>query len=86
MTKNWTAEWYKLGGWRAINKVLLELAAKDVETAFISNFEILPENLNKDILAEIFNEDSSAWRMKTDEEGNLVCYKRNIRKQKPCSS
>lgn len=72
MSANSTIMWYQKY-WSLINKWLSEMAAKDVDTVYIGNFEFVPGNLDKSTLIEIFNADSSSWRLGLDEESDLVC-------------
>lgn len=72
MSKGRTTDWY-LKYWSVLNQWLSELAAKHVRRVYICNYEIIPDNIDKPQLIEIFNSDSNSWKMVMDEDGDLVC-------------
>lgn len=72
MANDATVRWYETF-WSTFNLWLSEMAAKNIKRVYINNFEFIPENINKSVLADAFNEDSNSWRMVLDEDFDLVC-------------
>ena len=75
MSTERTLDWYRRY-WSLMNKWLSELAAKNVHRVYICNYEFIPDNIDKPLLIEIFNDDSSSWKMVMDDDGDLVCLSR----------
>ena len=57
----------------AIWQWLSEMAAKNIKRVYITNYEFIPDEINKEALIDIFNDDSSSWEMILDEDSDLVC-------------
>lgn len=72
MANDATVRWYETF-WSTFNLWLSEMAAKNIKRVYINNFEFIPENINKSVLADAFNKDSNSWRMVLDEDFDLVC-------------
>lgn len=72
MTEKATFCWYQKF-WPLVNKWLSEMAAKNIKKVYITNYEFIPDEINKEALIDIFNDDSSSWEMILDEDLDLVC-------------
>lgn len=72
MTERATFCWYQKF-WPLVNKWLSEMAAKNIKRVYITNYEFIPDEINKEALIDIFNEDSNSWKMILDEDLDLVC-------------
>ena len=72
MTEKATFCWYQKF-WPLVNKWLSEMAAKNIKRVYITNYEFITDEINKEALIDIFNDDSSSWEMILDEDSDLVC-------------
>ena len=72
MTEKATVSWYQKF-WPLVNNWLSEMAAKNIKHVYITNYEFVPDEINKEALIEIFNEDSNSWKMVLDEDADIVC-------------
>ena len=72
MSEEKTIEWYDQF-WYMLNIWLSEMAAKKVRRVYVMNYDFVPEDINKAVFMELFNEDSNSWELTLDEESDLVC-------------
>lgn len=68
-----TRSWYEEKGWKEICEWVTELAPKEsVDYIYIENFEVIPPDIDKDVLCALFNADNGYWYMDMDREGSLL--------------
>ena len=72
MSEEKTIEWYDQF-WYMLNIWLSEMAAKKVRRVYVMNYDFVPDDINKAVFMELFNEDSNSGELTLDEESDLVC-------------
>lgn len=72
-------EWLNDEGFELCRECLQELRAKGVERIYVSNFEFIPDEIDKKELCKQLNKDAGEWKFELEDADVLATVKRSKR-------